>query len=527
MSTPSSFASSVSEDILNKLYPIPASTGAPGLPGPTHEAALATLEALRHDFANHHVYFNDFNFHNHSSHYVLALYALGAPPDVIKNAYANERKTLRPAFASPTSINEDNFSEHLGDAKYYDAYLAFFTAYLQKNSATEAIERFIFSPAYNFTSDLEAVNKRDRENGARGAKQHPEMLNRFLAGLIHPFIHVSYGVEFGLLGQVAEGLAQAAIHGAEIHAKLVPSSYFTKAGGGISELLSRLTSSLSLSASTNGKKTSERRPTFEFHRRVSEDPAFNFKLAEKEVFPRFVAVVQTASDSINSLVQEWTAQWLADTHSDAEAEKRLQGMVEEVTIGNVLWYGVGGWASRGDSGRVTNTDFFLMHLVTSALFLPTLVLNEAPSSALPFASRLLLLQTFLGVSTAWQIARGNHPLTIVPFYAATPAQLTVRSAAPAGAKALPSYGSAWARILAGALLSPDEHVPKAVRALAEYARRWGTRAPGYYAGALEGAETLDGTLFVRVAGITFDRLGWVNEGEEFIFWDQDGSSVRG
>lgn len=33
-------------------------------------------------------------------------------------------------------------------------------------------------------------------------------------------------------------------------------------------------------------------------------------------------------------------------------------------------------------------------------------------------------------------------------------------------------------------------------------------------GALEGIERLDGTLFVRVAGLTFDRLGWVGEGEK-------------
>ena len=31
------------------------------------------------------------------------------------------------------------------------------------------------------------------------------MLNRLLAGLVHPFIHLAYGYEFGLPGQVAEG----------------------------------------------------------------------------------------------------------------------------------------------------------------------------------------------------------------------------------------------------------------------------------------------------------------------------------
>jgi hypothetical protein len=32
------------------------------------------------------------------------------------------------------------------------------------------------------------------------------MLNRLLGGLVHPFIHLFYGFEFGILGQIAEGM---------------------------------------------------------------------------------------------------------------------------------------------------------------------------------------------------------------------------------------------------------------------------------------------------------------------------------
>ena len=34
----------------------------------------------------------------------------------------------------------------------------------------------------------------------------PLMLSRFMAGLLHPYIHAGYGVEFGIPGLVAEGL---------------------------------------------------------------------------------------------------------------------------------------------------------------------------------------------------------------------------------------------------------------------------------------------------------------------------------
>ena len=49
------------------------------------------------------------------------------------------------------------------------------------------------------------------------------------------------------------------------------------------------------------------------------------------------------------------------------------------------------------------------------------------------------------------------------------------------------------------------------------------RAAGDFAGVgLEGAEVLDGTLFIRVAGLTADRMGWMKEGQETQFWDRMG-----
>ena len=134
------------------------------------------------------------------------------------------------------------------------------------------------------------------------------------------------------------------------------------------------------------------------------------------------------------------------------------------------------------------------------------------------------------MSTAWKISRGNHPLPIADFYSVTNAQ----QFAPArtgvvGDGALRSPGSAWTRIIPSAIQGPDEHTPKIARALVDFAVRWGTRPPGYFSAgqsplSLEGIEKLDGTLFVRVAGLTLDRLGWVNEGEKACSWDTDGAA---
>lgn len=97
-------------------------------------------------------------------------------------------------------------------------------------------------------------------------------------------------------------------------------------------------------------------------------------------------------------------------------------------------------------------------------------------------------------------------------------------------KAFKAGGNAWNRIVQSALVHPDEHLCKTQRALAEFARRYGGRAPGYYGGGagkeenLDGVEKLDGTVFVRVAGLCGERLGagWAYEGGELRNWDRDG-----
>jgi len=62
MSSSGTFASNVSDDILDRFYLIPASTSAVVLPGLTHESTLAVLEVLRDDFKTHHPFINDIGF---------------------------------------------------------------------------------------------------------------------------------------------------------------------------------------------------------------------------------------------------------------------------------------------------------------------------------------------------------------------------------------------------------------------------------------------------------------------------------
>ena len=135
----------------------------------------------------------------------------------------------------------------------------------------------------------------------------------------------------------------AAVHKAE-QTELVPPSFFAKtAGPGI---LAGLTSRLSISLASP-VSLEEKRPNFAFLRRIRDHPNFTeASLDHLSEDGKYTAVVTKEGDTLTKLVSEWADEWLEDTHGDADVEKRLEGMVEEVVWINVIWFGVGGWQDR-------------------------------------------------------------------------------------------------------------------------------------------------------------------------------------
>ena len=163
-----------------------------------------------------------------------------------------------------------------------------------------------------------------------------------------------------------------------------------------------------------------------------------------------------------------------------------------------------------------------MHLVTSSIFLPSIF------HSLSLRSAALLLRAYFSMALTWYLAQGRPALPLREFYAATTA-----TPAPPGPRATPAdktltpadaAPNPWLPIVQTTLVHPAEHLCKAQRALAHGAARYGRRVPADFAGTeLEGAnEVLDGTLFVRVAGLTADRMGWMKEGQAPGEWDRVG-----
>jgi hypothetical protein len=174
-----------------------------------------------------------------------------------------------------------------------------------------------------------------------------------------------------------------------------------------------------------------------------------------------------------------------------------------------------------------------MHLVTSSIFLSSLAINLKPHN------QELFLRGYLSVSLAWYIGQGRPNLDLRAFFSDKETAYPI----PPGPyptpheKSLPSASSLhastpnpWLPIIQTTLVHPDEHLPKLQRALAHYDRLYGygTKTPSgmedlVKEGLLDGLDCLDGTLFLRTAGLTAKRLGRMRDGETpAVFWDRHG-----
>lgn len=430
---------------------------------------------------------------------------------------------MRPAYKSPEPITEKNFHEHLGNEDFYAGYLDFFSDVLLDKGAAATLEEYIFSPKANIIPP------------AKGAPPM-QMANRFVAGLLHPLIHTGYGAEFGLLGIFAEGLAQTSVHAPSVPS-LIPSSlggYASAAtsdvGKGAINALTSMIPSLVLDpaqrllgkASTNSTSPAGDVHALTIFGRLLDDPAFAQSSLHIPPPPEddeapLARVLREKGDELCAIAGAWTVD---GTNAGEVARK-----IEELVWLNVIIYGVCGWGSRHSSthGRF-NADFTLMHLVTSVLFLPSLVAYLSPMSTAIF------LRTYLVNSLATWVSRGRPVPPLQEFFSeagptATPVE---HDAKPSSAKdtLVPSNPSpnAWLPILQTTLMHPDEHLCKLQRALAHFASLYGTTEKGSLKGiqGLPGAKEIDGSLFVRTAGLTADALGWMREGEERKMWDFSG-----
>ncbi|KAM5481390.1 hypothetical protein McanCB56680_004290 [Microsporum canis] len=159
------------------------------------ETAEKSSAVLQKDEEEHNMYFNDQGFHNHIDHHVLSIYALGASPEDVERAYVRNSSYQRPALPVDEDIikrlsNRDEFRKLAGQREHYSNFLQFFKRELEAKGADSVVHEYVFA----------------------GGEFADEMLARLFAGLMHPIIHLGFGIEFNQPSIIAQALAQIATH---------------------------------------------------------------------------------------------------------------------------------------------------------------------------------------------------------------------------------------------------------------------------------------------------------------------------
>lgn len=70
----------------------------------------------------------------------------------------------------------------------------FYASQIEVHGPINTLEKYVFSKEANLTAE---------------GKQGPQMLDRFMSGLLHPMIHTGHWAEFNVPGILAEGVHSA------------------------------------------------------------------------------------------------------------------------------------------------------------------------------------------------------------------------------------------------------------------------------------------------------------------------------
>ena len=207
-------------------------------------------------------------------------------------------------------------------------------------------------------------------------------------------------------------------------------------------------------------------------------------------------------------------------------EADLASKVEEC-----IWVSTLLLASTGRKGRKPRLDFFLMHLVTSSLFLqPLFAVLVKP------AHKVALLNAYIHVLVLTTLTRGRPRInpellmsyTDIPRPPVSASKLPEPDSTSLGNPQNDTDYNPWPAMIEAVQYHHDSHASKTLRTLIFASQNYGDKAPGTAIGAFHrdsGAEThngtgkMDGTIFVRAAGLVLDTLKWVNYGQKEGSWD--------
>jgi len=404
------------------------------LPGITNLARETVAELLEENHNKHHAFFNEKGFHNHLIHGVLASYSLGATPERLRAIYASHAVEQRPVGSIKKNFTPVDWKSEVGNQEFYASYLQFFRQEVPKLGRVEAIVKYAFDT---------------------------DVIGRTFSGAFHPLIHLGYGIDFGIDAIVAEGLALMAI------TSTMMSPFVIAPATTVEKVTTKIVSQLSVSESSSAMTVVDILTAIREDHELDNITSYSEANKTMDVTKSKVAALK-----IQKFLSEWKVE---ETTQDIDLKAK--------ELYKACLLAVGGTGLH--NGKVKQ-DFFLMHALTSVLFVHKL------AHALPPAYAVSCLMSHLGVILAYYISRGRPQVDVNTL-------LNYR-----GTQTLDS-SNPWLSIVKRAIDIDEVHVTKVVRSCA-------------LGDLLFGAEESFSQLLLNTAQISLDLKGdWEFEG---VGWHQ-------
>ncbi|KAL5588220.1 hypothetical protein FOBRF1_014748 [Fusarium oxysporum] len=287
-------------------------------------AAQRTAELLEKDLALHHVFLNRRGFHDHMLHHILALYGTGANAAQIQKAFDLRHKLQRPVEPRNQAVISDllgswqSSTQYLGKEEHYPDFLAYFQKKIDDHGYECVVKEYLL----------------------KGGTSANDLLVRLHAGVLHPLIQLSYGLEWKQPAIVAEALAQTCVHNLEgLDALLLSSELCAKTV----RPATRMPSLLDLYEKTRSDSSLDESVRFQDKDKIED------------------GILNRAKEAMVSLLQQVHVE-------DADLEERTAEMFHAIVL-------VTSSAAIHPPHHV-KSDFFLMHHVNSAVMYLTTLQQE-------------------------------------------------------------------------------------------------------------------------------------------------------
>jgi hypothetical protein len=269
-------------------------------------------------------------------------------------------------------------------------------------------------------------------------------------------------------------------------------------------------------------------PLLEIIRMVYDSPVLKPVMPYKPNALNSTRVQEALCDGRPEEIRRLAALWWPAPGSTSSVDLTLK-------IQELMWLATLLLVGTSKPGRPPRLDFFLMHILTMSTFLPSMLDAIAREDL-----KERLLRAILPVVLMTIEVRGRPRIdpVLCMNYNATPfppvlgdARLPIPNEAALGDPRKGEWASPWPTIIGAVVHNPDAHTVKVIRMLAYAAREFGTTGPGEVPGAFfssknrqqeethVGISKVDGSLFVRAAGVVMDVMGWVSHGQRSGSWD--------